>query len=132
MNKRMNWFILLVMAAAAAMVVLSFLNYRRLRSDLGRVNALLSASRQNWETTAHMNEELLEELQSYRDELRDRKLSMKEDLEKAAERKAEIVQLGTDIERLPSGTEKQRRLTVEWLQYMIDNKQFSDGRVTEQ
>lgn len=106
MTKSLRYLMLLIVAAAAAVILVLGANWLNLGKQLRETNALLSESRNNWETIASEKEELQDQLQALKDELKEANLTLTEAEERAVTLSGEIEQLQKDIDELTEKAEK--------------------------
>ena len=106
MTKSLRYLMLLIVAAAAAVILVLGANWLNLGKLLRETTALLSESRNNWETIASEKEELQDQLQTLKDELKEANLTLTEAEERAVTLSGEIEQLQKDIDELTEKAEK--------------------------
>lgn len=105
MNKQTRFILCAVLAVATAFVMLSSLNLSRLFLNRNSVQNRLNSTRKSWESISDRKETLQAQLNVFREDLKEKELSLKEDREKSTELKAETESLTMEIEQI-SGNKK--------------------------
>lgn len=100
MNKSLKWFLVPVLCAAAALILLLGSHYLGLGKQLKEQKALLEESQNAWKTTAEEKEKLQDDLKELKDQLRDDSLTLTESQDRIVSLNDEIDQLNSDIASL--------------------------------